>query len=395
MKLSHMIGIAGLLIALHPRMFAGTHGETAPLITRIDGPVSVPAEIAGHAMFVNVMVNGRGPFRFMVDTGCSFTLVSTEVAEAVGAIVQDQDEEAIVAQNGLGDLTDVPRVALGTINLGGVYFEGVPAVVSDSLEKLSLIGGGRVDGALGFPLFSDLFLGLDFPNHRVLLSSKWPQNVPTVRATLPVIERADVPVVQVRIQGKPVDVMIDTGANQALQLPVELASSFQWKETPRMGPLVAVLGEVGREGIGRLAGDLELGSLQQVEPIAVISTGSPSIGLRSLERFCVVFQRATNRVWLCSADSAPIQPTPERSSGLSLYADPGGWRIAGVIPGSPAAEAHLTSGSLVTQIENKPAIAWTRDQMDQWIDSHAAIALVVAEKSGERALSLSAWNLVP
>ena len=395
MRLARLMGMAGFLIGLHSSSLAAMNRENAPLITRIDGPVSIPAEISSHTLFVNVSINGRGPFRFMMDTGCSFTLVSPEVAEAVEATVQDPDEEAILAQNGLGDFTDVQRVVLGTVTLGGVCFEGVPAAVSDSFEKISRTGSGRVDGALGFPLFSDLFLGLDFPNYRVLLSSRWPENIPTVRASLSVSETADVPFVQAQIQGRPVSVMIDTGANQALQISAGLASSFQWKETPRMGSLVAVLGEVGREGIGRLAGDLALGDVRQVEPVAVISTGLPSIGLRTLEQFCVIFHRSTHTVWLCREDSAPIPPTPERSDGLSLYADPGGWRIAGVIPGSPAEAAHLAAGSLVTQIENKPASTWTRDQMQQWIESHASIALVVADESGDRALSLNVWDLVP
>ncbi len=395
MRWSHLIRCVGILLCLPWPVFAEMNRENAPLITRIDGPVSVPAEISSHTLFVNVSINGRGPFRFMVDTGCSFTLVSPEVAEAVGAIVQDSDDDALLAQNGFGNFTDVTHVVLGTVTLGAVCFEGVPAAVSDSFETLSQTGGGRVDGALGFPLFSDLFLGLDFPNHRVLLSSRWPEAVPPVRAILPVVETADVPFVRAQIQGKPVNVMIDTGANQALQISTDLVASLQWKQAPRIGSLVAVLGEVGREGIGRLAGSLDLGDVREIEPVAVISPALPSLGVRSLERFCVIFHRSTNEVWLCDDDAAPIPPKPERSDGLSLYADPGGWRIAGVIPGSPAAAAHLVTGALITRIENKPAVTWTRDQLQQWIESHAAIALVVADASGDRALSLNVWDLVP
>jgi len=383
------------LLALTSSLLASMPGETAPLITRIENPISVPAEISGHQMFVNVMVNGRGPFRVIVDTGCSFTLLSPEMAAAVGAVVPDQDDDAISALNGLGDYTDVQRVVLGTVYLGGVCFEGVPAAVSDSFDKLSRIGGLRVDGALGFPLFSDLFLGLDFPNRRLLLSSKWPGNLPPIRASLPVTEHADVPYVQSLVQGKPIDLMIDTGANQALQIPVDLVPSFQWKQAPRAGSLVAVIGEVGREGIGRLAGNLTLGGVREIEPLTVISSGNSSLGVRSLERFCVIFHRSEGRMWLCSPDAAPLPPLPERTDGLSVYADAGGWRIAGVIPGSPADAAHVAVGALVTQIEKKPAIGWTRDQIDQWVDSHATIALTVADESGEHALTLSTWDLVP
>jgi predicted aspartyl protease len=331
----------------------------------------------------------------MVDTGCSITLVSPELAEAVGATVQDEGEDFLDAQNGLGDPTEVERVVLGTIDLGGVHFEGVPAAVSDSFEKLSMIEGQRVDGALSFPLFANLFLGFDFPNQRLLLGRDWPANVPAVRAILPVIEHADVPFVQVTIQGRAVEVMIDTGANQALQLPVELASLLEWKTKPRAGSLVAVIGEVGREGIGRLAGSLSLGNIQQVEPTAIITSALPSIGLRSLEHFCVIFNESESKVWICGPDLSPIMPTAERSDGLSLYSDSGGWRIAGIIPGSPAEEAHLTAGALVTMVEGRPAMSWTHDQIEQWIEAHSDIALVVAEQSGERALRLPAWNLVP
>ncbi len=369
--------------------------EAAPLFTRIGDPVSVPAEIVGHAMFVNVMVNGHGPFRVLVDTGCSITLISPELAAAVGAVVPDQIKDFVAAQNGLGDPTNVTPVVIESIELGGVRFEDVPAAVSNSFDRLSTIQGRRIDGALGFPLFSDLYVGLDFPNQRVLLGRQWPAGVPAIQAGLPVVEHADVPFVQVQIQGKPVEVMIDTGSNHGLQLPAGLVSSLQWKVEPRVGSMVAVVGEVGREQIGRLAGSLLLGAIQEVESTAVVSPGPASLGLRSLERFCVIFHASENMVWLCGTNSAPIMPIAERSIGLSLYPDQGGLRIAGVIPGSPAEEANLGSGTLVTQIEHRPAASWTRDQMEQWINSRPDIALVVAGEAGERTLKLHVWDLVP
>lgn len=392
---SRVVFFASLLIALHPLPSAGMLDESAPLFTRVGEPVSVPAEIVGHAMFVNVMVNGQGPFRVLVDTGCSVTLVSPELAEAVGAVVPDQDEGPVSAWNGLGGATEVQQVALESIDLGGVRFEDVPAAVSDSFERLSAIEGRRIDGALGFPLFSDLFLGLDFPNQRVLLGRQWPVSAPAIRAGLPVVEHAGVPFVQVQIQGKPVEVMIDTGSNHALQLSTGLVSSLHWKVEPRVGSMVAVLGGVGREQIGRLNGSLFFGGIQEVEPTAVVSTGPASLGLRSLERFCVIFHHSENMVWLCGPNPAPIMPAAERSIGFSFYPDRGGLRIASVIPGSPADEANLGSGALVTQIEHRPATSWTRDEMERWIDSRPDIALVVAGAAGERALTLRVWDLVP
>lgn len=389
------LGLAWLILGSGSLLRADAPDDGSPLFTRIAGPVSVPAEISDHVMFVNIMVNGHGPFRVMVDTGCSVSVVSPELAEAAGAMGDQTDDDPLMANNALDDPFAVEPVTLATVDLGGVRFEGVPALVTDSMGEFSLMGGGRVDGALGFSLFTELYLGLDFPNRRLLLGKTWPVNAPAVRASLPVVERKDVPFVQVRIQGRPVEVMIDTGANQALHLPEEIASPFRWKQNPRVGTLIAVFGEIQRERVGRLAGSLTLGDVRQVEPTVAISPGDASIGLRSLEHYCVIFSQAEDKVWLCSADSAPVPPTAERTDGLSIYSDTGGWRIAGVIPGSPAEAARLAVGSLITQIEQRPAASWTRDQLQHWIDSHESIALVVAGQAGDRALTLPVWDLVP
>ena len=69
--------------------------ETAPLFTRIGRAVAVPAELRNHMLFVNVMVNGQGPFRVFVDTGCSFTLFSPELAAAVKALPAPDDEATV------------------------------------------------------------------------------------------------------------------------------------------------------------------------------------------------------------------------------------------------------------------------------------------------------------
>jgi predicted aspartyl protease len=369
--------------------------EFAPLFTRISTPVSVPAEMSNHAMYVNVMVNGRGPYRMFVDTGCSVTVISPELAAAVGAISATPDANPVVAINALGDSTDIHPVLLKSIDVGGVAFEGVTACVANTFDRLSQIDGRRVDGMLGFPLFSDLYLALDFPNKRILLSNTWPEDVPPIRTALPMTEHDGVPFVQIKIQGLPVEVMIDTGFNQDLQLSAATSLAMHWKEKPRPGSLFAVFGEADRESIGRLMGNMNWGGVRQAEPTTTISSGLPSIGVRFLQNFCVVFHESEDRVWLCSAGTEPIPSPIVRSIGLSLLSDKNGWRVAGIIPGSPAASARIKAGELITHIEGQSARSWTRDQLQHWINTHDTVTLAVEGNSGDRDMSLRVWSLVP
>jgi predicted aspartyl protease len=369
--------------------------EVAPLFTRVDGTVIVPAELSGRLFFVQAMINGRGPFRLMVDTGCSFSLISPEVAEAVGAHLGPGDDDDQIAVNSLGHHTEIPHVLLESIQLGAAQFEGVYAGISDAFAALSLTGRQHVDGALGYSLFSELVLTLDFPARRVVLSHARPADLPPVQAELALTAPNDVPLVTGQLQGQPVEFEIDTGATDSLQIPVELAKTLRWRFEPRPGALVAAVGENSREMVGRLAGPLAVGSVQQAEPIAAVTGGAASLGIGFLRHFCVVFDPSHGRLWLCAADAGPARAAPLRSVGLSLEAEAAGWRVVGIIPGSPAEGGGVSAGDLISRIEGRPAAQWSRDQIDRWIDTRTTVALQIGGGSNSRNLVLRVWPLVP
>jgi C-terminal processing protease CtpA/Prc len=100
-------------------------------------------------------------------------------------------------------------------------------------------------------------------------------------------------------------------------------------------------------------------------------------------------------MWLCSADSGPLLSPPVRTIGLSMIADTGGWRVAGVIPNSPAEEASIRKDDLVTEIEGRPSQGWTRDELQAWMDTHEEVTLKVATATVEREVHLRVWSLVP
>ena len=368
--------------------------ETAPLYTRMERAVAVPADLRNHFLFVNVMVNGQGPFRVFVDTGCSFTLFSPELAAAVKAQPLLDDDNTPTAFHALGDPLALPRALFASIELGGVRFEGVTAGILP-MTRLTQIDGLRVDGALGFSLFSDVFLGLDYPGRRLLLGPGWPEDLPPLRAEMTVHEHAEVPFIAAGLQDKSFEVEIDSGSNGSLHLPIELASVLSWKVEPRPGPLIEAIDEETRDFLGRLNGRLTLGRLVLPEPVSSVGGAAPTIGYDVLGGFCIVFDQRNDKVRFYSQQAGPITSPSERSVGLSIKLDPAGWRVVRVIPGSPAEEARLTAGDLITRIEGKLASNWSRDQLHDWVDTHDAMQLQVVSGGSSRAINLRVWLLVP
>jgi hypothetical protein len=109
-----------------------------------------------------VMLNGRGPFRLMVDTGANRSLITTTVAESLGI---DYLTAPQVTMNGVTGAAVVPAVAIERLEAGALVFERLEVpVVSPHLV-------GDVDGILGMAGLREQRLVVDFERDRVTISS--------------------------------------------------------------------------------------------------------------------------------------------------------------------------------------------------------------------------------
>ncbi len=77
---------------------------------------------------------------------------------------------------------------------------------------------------------------------------------------------------------------------------------------------------------------------------------SGNIGLGALKRFNLTFDYADRRLVLEPNELHDL-PDVFNRTGLRLKRGTDGWTITGVLPGSPAAKAHLETGQLVTTID--------------------------------------------
>jgi hypothetical protein len=108
-----------------------------------------------------VMINGRGPFRLMVDTGANRSLITTTVAEALGI---DYLAAPLVTMNGVTGSADVPAVGIDRLEAGELVFEKMQVpVVPPHLV-------GNADGILGIAGLREQRLVVDFDRDRVTIS---------------------------------------------------------------------------------------------------------------------------------------------------------------------------------------------------------------------------------
>jgi len=195
---------------------------------------------ATRRMAVKVMVGGQGPFSFLVDTGAERTVIARELADRLGLV-----EGAKLRLATIGGSSMVPSFRVAALQMSGLRLASVEAPAFFGRH----IGAA---GLIGVDMLEERRILIDFRKESM-------QILETRRRAQPIIRDHDAIVVtarnsagrlilsDARINGKRVDVIIDTGAqssvgNLALQKLVASRRQNRLPFTPVL--LNAVNGEL-------------------------------------------------------------------------------------------------------------------------------------------------------
>jgi hypothetical protein len=151
--------------------------------------------------------------------------------------------------------------------------------------------GGRIDGVLGFPLFRETFLTLDYPGSRNRVQPA--RNSPLDPGTIIAFDDArKTPLITVRLGDRSLVALIDSGSDALFSLnPVGLAPQFAYG--PTIGATVGTIGgESAHKRIGRLNETLAIGDYAFQQPIVDLTDELSAIGGGMLKNFAVSFESA-------------------------------------------------------------------------------------------------------
>lgn len=141
------------------------HGGDEPASVRLSGTVTVPMELSVKKAVVDVKINGKGPFKFILDTGAGGTVMDQSLATELAL---EQDGKATA-----GDFVDprgikANRNRIRTLEIGGATFNDFIAL---SWDRSPLYQAGGPRGVLGMPLFRKLLLTIDYPGSKISIEN--------------------------------------------------------------------------------------------------------------------------------------------------------------------------------------------------------------------------------
>lgn len=369
---------------------------SAVVITKVN---DVPARVVSNFFVVESRQDNGAMARFLIDTGSSVTLVSPSLSHDLG--LKDKRTPArrrVRVRGAHGGEVELEAVTIRKLWLGDTRFERVPALVFDFTD-LSNHLGMRIDGVMGFPMFRDVLLTLDYPHDRLELAPQVASPAPLGddaggRSTIAFNNEQNSPLIPIQMGNESFVVLLDSGSDGSLSLNT-LGLHPRFASGPRAGTLVASLAGDRQQQVGRLGMNLLIGSQVVEKPIVDLTDQLSSLGGELLRHFTLVFDQLHNRVTFIRDEDGPVRMAPRRSTGLIFSRSPAYWRVIGIVPDTETEKESVQAGDLCVRINGEPVEKWDYERYAGLLRSAARVTYTFISGTREFDLEIPVFELVP
>jgi hypothetical protein len=297
------------------------------------------------------MLDGRGPFRMLFDSG--------------GANVLSPEIAALFVAAG----RPVPQsVRIDTSTINGVAISGLQYLVADIEPFLKRVEGlDDVAGVVGLEWFVRMPIRIDYARSRLTFYDPDKFKYAGTGVKVPVAARGRLPQVQGSIDGTAGMFEIDTGSRASLTLTPgfaaknDLVARYKAKNDVIMGagmggPVHALLAR------GKL---LKLGTVDVPNPVIAIPRDAAgplargdlagNVGFGIMRQFATTYDLPNDAIYLERYLNFGTPDISDRG-GVWLERAADGYQVIEVVAGGPAEAAGLRPGDLIVEINGR---AWS------------------------------------
>lgn len=310
--------------------------------------VEVPFEALSGHLFLQVMLDGRGPFRMLFDAGGANVLTSQAAAAIVGP-----------------DRATPQTLMVASTTINGVELGGQRYVVADIDPFLRRVEGlDDIAGVLGLEWFVRMPIRIDYARSRVTFYE--PAQFKGGSGTrVAVAKRGRLPQVSGSIDGIEGMFEIDTGSRGSLTLMPSFVArnDLEKKLAPKnvaitgagtSGPLRASLARAKSLKLGTVEVPNPIVALPRVEGESAKTEVAGNVGFALMRQFAVTYDLPNDALYFERYLNFGSPDIADRG-GLWLERGDGGFRVVDVVSGGPAASAGLKAGDVIVEVNGYPS----------------------------------------
>jgi hypothetical protein len=320
--------------------------------------VEIPIRVQSRHVYVDVEINGEGPFHFLFDTGAS-NVLTPAAARRLGLSVRGNVEASGTGGAQAAGSTKVNSVRLGGLTLSdqNFYVLDLPPGTSDDAP---------VDGLIGFEWLNRFPAKLDYAKATLTLYTGKDARYVGAATPTQLFFRGRTPQIEGNVDGIGGRFSIDTGSAGSLTLSMpfvvqhDLVQRYHARTRVMSargigGPVYALAARVERLNLGTAVAERPVTFLsQQTSGTSARKDTAGNIGFGVLRQFSIFFDYLHREIYFePNADWG--QPDLADRSGMRLERKDGAFMVAYVAADSPAATAGLKAGDRILSVSAQPS----------------------------------------
>ena len=334
-----------------------------------------------NQMVIQLHINGKGPFNFILDTGVGLVLITDP--KLIDTVSLQNLRSIYITGFGEGEIISAFIAPSVDLQIGNTIAKDIPvAILEKDIFELSNYVGMPIPGLIGYEFFQSFVVKLNFSTSTITVFQPEKAYIPRKGSRIPLSIEERKPYINTTIQlnsGKklPVKLIIDTGAGHPVSLetidgvPIELPDERIRGNlgVGLTGPIDGYIGRISSLHLGKYTLNNVIAAFPDYEDAAsrVFSINrNGNMGLEIIKRFNVVFDY--NRASIYLKPLSTIKAAFEHDmAGMEIGSAGENYErliITRVEPKSAAEQAGLMKGDEILAINFKPASEMSLSEID-------------------------------
>ena len=329
---------------------------------------TVPINVKGEHLLVDVMVNQSGPYTFLLDSGAGATVISRQLVDSLKLETQEGMQAL-----GIGGVESVAATEVEHLSVGGFHIDGLRMYATD-MAQLDAVFKMHIDGVLGFDIFVRSVLKIDYLAKILSIIDKDSFHYTGEGTVITGEIKGNLIHIPGTLDGEySGDFRVDTGAGGGVHLhgPFVMKNHLADKYPHQIKIQASGVGGNETSWLTRME-SLTLGDITIDQPLGTISKNSGgalamtdsigTIGNGIWSKFTVIFNYAQNQLILEPNGKFPQKMRIDRA-GIEFQDSKGKKVIYQILNGSPASENGIKEGDVILRVNKLDASKLSETQL--------------------------------
>jgi hypothetical protein len=252
--------------------------------------ITIPIDMSTQRPIVDVMIDGKGPYKFIFDTGSTTNVIDESLQEKFGFVVVGEDP---LRTPGSENRLASKRVAVPNVN-----FPGTNITKDVEMNIIALKAMLPVDGILGGFFLEEYLLTINYPDSKLTLAigelNKGDKDV------ISFIQDARSINLNIDVAGNKAEAHLDSGNPYSISLPYSLRDKLNYKKAPKKGLPMRTPVATFESWEAELDGDITIGNAVFKNPVVRLTKGLEyvNLGYAVINELSITIDRKNNLIRL-------------------------------------------------------------------------------------------------